>query len=374
MVATVTASGWKHPFDNHRRERRWPTVCALLIALVIHLGIVLVLPKELFQVSSNYGNDEVPLEVTLVQAPEVLTPDQLKFVEVNPEAPENDPDREDQYSFRSQQVASENVSDSPLEAPDVDGDTDSQKILQGALEQAAPLPPGVYTPQANPGQGEGTDGGKQGAQAPPKPVQPLPAPAFLQQEPVAEDGPNSRMETPGKSLEVTDRPDPTAPIDVYRPQPQQAELAQQQPGDGRGGSEAKPMPRERPRLAPELIRGPLMQSRGTTRLRGALAIDATFSEFGEYQQQFYAALQTGWHQEIEFYQPLDTGSSVQVRFTIQSDGVVRDVEVVESTASEIATIICESAIIKRSPYRPWTREMVQVFGSERTLHVSFHYR
>lgn len=366
---------FKHPFDAYRQERRWTTVCAILIALLLHLGVVWVLPEQIL-ISHQGSEADEPFEVEMLLN-EAPTPEELKFVEANPEAPENEPDRKDQYSYRSQQAASEQVSDVPIEAPEVDGDTDSQKIIQGSLTQSPPVEPGVYSPSVKQGEGEGTDGGKQGAaaQLPVQPAQPLPAPAFLEQEPIAEDGPGSRLETPGESLELAENPDPQAPIQVYRPQPQQTPVEQVQQGDGNGGAiEAKPMPRERPRLAPELIQGPLMDSRGSTRLRGALAIDATFSEFGEYQQQFYAALQTGWYQEIEFYQPIDTSTRVQVRFTIQSDGVVRDVKVVQTTASEIATIICENAIVKRSPYRPWTREMVQVFGSERTLYVSFHYK
>ena len=365
----------KRPFDLYSRERRWPTVCALLIAFALHLGVVLVLPEEILRGSAGAGADDAEMKLTLV-ASEPLTADQLRFVEANPDAPENEPDREDQYSFRSQQAASENVSDDPLEAPEVDGETDSQKIIQGSLDQAPPVPPGIYAPVAKQGEGDGTDGGKAGAQPQVEiaPAQPLPTPAFLQQEAIAEEGPGSRIEEAGKALEVAPNPDPNAPINIYRPQPQQQAEVQVQPGDGNGGAEVKPMPRARPRLAPELIHGPLMQSRGSTRLRGELALDATFSEFGEYQQQFYAALQAGWYQEIDFFQPIDTGASVQVQFTIQADGIVRDVKVVSTTASEIASFICESAIIKRSPYRPWTREMVQVFGQERTLTVSFHYR
>jgi hypothetical protein len=117
-----------------------------------------------------------------------------------------------------------------------------------------------------------------------------------------------------------------------------------------------------------------MRSEGSARRRGSLAFDATFSEFGEYEQQFYAAIQTGWYQEIEFFQPIDTATRVHVRFTLHADGRVTDVATVQSTASEIASFICETAIMKRSPFRPWTREMVEVFGQERTLNVVFHYR
>ncbi len=374
MLYPDTVPGFRHPFASYRSERRLTTIIALALALMLHLGVFLALPDQVLCSPCGGEADEQPLEVTLLP-PEPLTADQLRFVEANPEAAENEPDRQDQYSFRSQQAASETSSDSLLRAPNVDGEADSQKIVQGALEPAAPMPAGVYTPSAKPGEGEGSDGGKAGAptQAMAAPAQPLPAPEFIRQKPVDDDGPGSSPEQPGLAQEKVKDPDPDAPIDVYRAPAQM--VSAQQPGDGNGGAvEAKPMPRARPRLAPELVRGPLMRSRGAASLRGTLAIDATFSEFGEYQQQFYAALQAGWYQEIEYFQPIDTAATVNVRFTIESDGTVRDVKVVESTASEIATIICENAIMKRSPFRPWTKEMVQVFGRERTLYVQFNYR
>ena len=117
-----------------------------------------------------------------------------------------------------------------------------------------------------------------------------------------------------------------------------------------------------------------MRSEGGTNRRGSLAIDATFSEFGEYEQQFYTALQAGWYQEIDFFQPIDTSVRVVVGFRITADGVIHDVEVLHTTAGSIATLICQTALTKRSPFRPWTREMVQVFGEERMLQVVFHYR
>mgnify|MGYP003753786341 CR=1 FL=1 len=322
--------------------------------------------------SADVNNEE--MEVILLP-PEPIEQEELKFVEANPEAPENEPDRKDQYSFRAQQAADENPNEALLDAPSVDGEEDSQKIVQGAMEQVPPVTPGVYAP-AQPGEGEGTDGGKAGAQAAAMvpPAEPLPAPAFIQQKPVTEDGPGSSLETPGVGEEVVENPVPDAPINVYKPQPQTVEQQAQQEGDGSGGADVKPMPRARPTLSPDLIHGPLMRSEGSASRRGSLAIDATFSEFGEYQQQFYAALQAGWYQEIEFFQPIDTSTRVVVSFRITADGVIHDAEILHTTASEIATLICQTAITKRSPFRPWTQEMVKVFGQERVLQVVFHYR
>lgn len=319
------------------------------------------------------GAEEEAVEIYEIS---LIEPQEARFVEASPEAPVNEPDRTDQYSYRSQQAADLNPIDDGSNRPKVDGDTDSQKILQGSLEQVPLVEPGVYEPVAKPGEGDGTDGGKQGNPAElalPNPTQPLPAPDFIQQKPVSEEGPGSRVELTGEAQEVFDDPDPEAPIDVYRQQTV-PDLAQQ-PGDGSGGAvDAQPKPRARPRLAPELVTGPVMRSQSSASRRGSLAIDATFSEFGEYEQQFYAAIQTGWYQEIEFFQPIDTSARVHVRFTIYSDGRVEDVRAVDTSASEIATVICETAITKRSPFRPWTREMVQVFGTQRTLNVMFHYR
>ena len=363
-----------YPFTPYDRESRWVTLLAFLATLFVHLGVILVVPEELMP--RNQGDtDEVQKEVKAYEI-SLVDPLEARFVEASPEAPENEPDRKDQYSYRAQQAADNSPLSDAENKPKVDGEEDSQKILQGSLEQAPPLEPGVYMPVARPGEDDGVQGGKLGVSnvhVLPQLAKPLPAPNFIQQDPASALGPGSRVDLLGETPEVIKAPDPDAPIDVYRSQPTVEQT--QNVGDGKGGSiEAQPVPRARPRLAPELITGPLMRSHGSTSRRGSLAIDATFSEFGEYEQQFYAAVQTGWYQEIEFFQPIDTSTRVQVRFTLYADGRVDKVKAVQTNASEIATFICETAITKRSPFRPWTKEMVHVFGQQRTLNVVFHYR
>lgn len=360
-----------HPFDEHRSGRWGTTWTAFAITLIVHLLVVLALPERILPAHRETAkeNETVLYEIDLVE------PQEMRYAEANPEVPENEPDRSDQYSFRAQQAADEKPLKDDSNVPSVDGEQDSLKVVQGQLQQAPPVPPGVYSPKVRAGEGEGREGAKQGAesQAEIVPVQPLPAPDFIRQKPVIEKGPASRSELAGEALEIFEQPDPEAPINVYQP-PADAQ-PQVQPGDGVGGAaEARPGPRARPRLNPELITGPLLKSKSSASRRGNLAIDATFSEFGEYEQQFYAAIQAGWYQEIDFFQPIDTASRVHVRFRIKADGTVDKVEAVKTTASKIATIICETAISKRSPFRPWTEEMVRVFGEEQWINVVFNYR
>ena len=361
-------------FAPNDRESRWVTLLAVLATLFVHVCVILVVPEELMP--RNHGGTDQALKEAEVYEISLVDPVEARFVEASPEAPENEPDRKDQYSYRAQQAADNSPLSDAANKPKVDGEEDSQKIIQGSLQQTPPFKPGVYAPAARLGEGEGDQGGKLGAPNElvlPQLAKPLPTPDFIQQNPGSTLGPGSRVDFVGEAPEVFEAPDPDAPIDVYRPQPMVEQS--QKVGDGAGGSlEAQPAPRARPRLAPELITGPVMRSNGSASRRGSIAIDATFSEFGEYEQQFYAAVQTGWYQEIEFFQPIDTSTRVQVRFTLHADGRVDKVKAVQSNASEIATFICETAITKRSPFRPWTKEMLQVFGQQRTLHVVFHYR
>ena len=361
-------------FAPNDRESRWVTLLAFLATIFVHLGVILVIPDELMpQNKSDTSQAQKEAEIYEIS---LVDPVDVRFVEANPEAPENEPDRRDQYSYRAQQAADNSPLIDAANKPKVDGEEDSQKILQGSLQQTPPLEPGVYAPASRPGERDGEQGGELGAPDElvlPQLAKPIPAPNFIQQDPASDQGLGSRVDLVGEAPEVFEVPDLDAPINVYRPQ--SVAEQEQKVGHSAGGTlEAQPTPRARPRLAPELMVGPLMRSHGSTSRRGLLAIDATFSEFGEYEQQFYAAVQTGWYQEIDFFQPIDTSTRVQVRFTLHADGRVENVKSVQTSASEIATFICETAITKRSPFRPWTKEMVQVFGQQRTLHVVFHYR
>ena len=364
-------------------ERNWPfepdpgygraSWLALIITLLLHIGLILVLPEKFIQIDATMSADRAENAVYEI---DLLEPEEMRYVEANPEVPENTPDRTEQYSYRSQQAADESPLSDSMDQPRVDGTEASQKIIQGSLEQTPPVEPGLYAPERRPGEADGVEGGpavdsSNPTMAMPAPI--LPTPDFLNQEAVDQSGPGSRIDVSGEALELSEQVDKETPINVYQPQANQSVSEATPAGDG-GGPEVQPKPRARPRLAPELISGPLMRSEGSASRRGSLAIDATFSEFGEYEQQFYAAIQTGWFQEIEFFQPIDTSTRVHVRFTLKASGEVVDVETVQSNASEIARVICESAITKRSPFRPWTKEMVAVFGDERSLNVVFHYR
>ena len=198
-------------------------------------------------------------------------------------------------------------------------------------------------------------------------------PEFVDLDVIAENRQGSRSSAIYDYDGIMRQFDSGAPISVYRIDDVINDT--KSPDDMRDRqNSSKIKPRLRPRLSAELITGPLMRSNSSAIRYGSVAIDATFSEFGEYEHLFYTAIQTGWYQEIEYFQPIDTATRVHVSFTIHLDGSITDLYTSHSTASDIATFICEEAISKGSPFRAWTKDMVEVFGTKRNLNIVFYYR
>lgn len=332
---------------------RGNTRLAFVLSILLHLILLYLLPERMLPQAALPAEPEA-LELEL----EIIKPEELRFVEANPDAPENTPDTTKQYSFRNQQAAeADPVPMSAENQPRVDGVEQSQKILEGQLASAA------VTPQPAPG--AANQNPAQVAMPVALPPKGIERPEFLKETALADMG--EVVSTPLKEVAAQASGEPDGRVRLYQPTEVKATEAMVPSGDP---TQAKP----RPRLDPKLIMGPLMQSAGAASHRGKLSINASFSEFGEYQQQFFAAVVTGWYQDIEYYQPIDLKTRVQVRFTMRADGTVTDVKAVYSTASEIATIICENAISKPKQFRPWTKEMIEVYGDSHELTVVFIYQ
>jgi hypothetical protein len=360
-------------------ERRF-VVAALFVSAVVHLGLVLLVPDQaLFagrEPARSEANDTV-YEVTLEEEPEEQP---MRFVETNPDVVENEPDETANVSDRDQQAAQENPN--PLSRdtePTVDGESpDSQKIVEGDLGDPAPAtPPAQADSQPRPAQPEQADS----APAVP-PVPPAPAPDFLQGEPDPEaegegvglfDGPTGEAdERPEEKPEETVIP-VTRPPDRPRP-----DAAEREPRPAVAPSpDSQPQPRPRPRLPqPRVVPGPLMQSTGVASRSGAVAVDARFSEFGDYAQRMVEAVSRAWNSQVA-QAPENIGerpSRVQIRFVLNSFGEITDMETLSTSASSLDTALCRDAIQSRSPYGIWTEDMIDVLGMETTLTFTFYYR
>lgn len=355
MMQGTTVTDAAKEYLPHERSACGRTLLAFVLSVLLHLIVLYFLPERLLpQAVSMKVPETVELELTM----ESVKPEDMRFVEANPEVAENIPDEMRNYSFRNQQAADESAASlTGEEQPKVDGVEPSQKILEGQLASAA-VAPQLPAEELS----QNTARASAPILFPPKGVERA---EFLKEAGLAE----MDAQGSGRLGEIAAAASGKLDGVLHLHEPVEAEAAEVTARSG-DPTQAKP----RPRLDPKLIMGPLMQSAGGASRRGQLAINASFSEFGEYQQQFFAAVVTGWYQDIDYYQPIDLKSRVEVRFTMRSDGTVTNVKAVNSTASEIATVICENAISKPKQFRPWTKEMVEVYGEARELTVLFIYQ
>ncbi|CAI8278095.1 MAG: Uncharacterised protein [Opitutia bacterium UBA7350] len=332
-------------------------IWAWTLSFILHGLLLYFLPQEILPRSDDLGAVE-PEVLELVLEPAMVKPEERRFVEANPKAPENIPDEKQNYSFRNQQAAQENpLPLSQENQPWVEGTEFTQKILEGQFEQAA------MTPSAP--ERQSALNASEASTATPLPPKGREQAEFMKEAAHAKMGEDGTKPFDDSSTDASGQLG--GALHIY--ETKERNLTETAASHDIP-TEAKP----RPRLDPKLLVGPLMQSKSNASLRGKLAINASFSEFGEYQQQFYAAVVSGWYQDIDYYQPIDLKTRVQVRFTMQANGTVTDVKAVESTASEIATLICENAISQRKKFRAWTKEMVEVYGETREMTVIFIYQ
>ena len=150
---------------------------------------------------------------------------------------------------------------------------------------------------------------------------------------------------------------------------------------GPGKSAPKPSPApvaanpERPRAsAPSGTTGLLLRRPVGVNRAGSLAIDARFSNYGDYTQRMMEAIQSSWWSIIERsrFEGVSRGR-VTVRFRLHRDGTVTDAQVLGTEVTRVMTLACKDAVMAPAPYDIWRADMVAMYGESDTVTINFHY-
>ncbi|MDX2186847.1 MAG: hypothetical protein SFV32_07945 [Opitutaceae bacterium] len=313
-------------------------------------------PKPVFSIEVNSEDFLVPER----QNSESPPPD--RFIETNPDAPENVPDATRNFSDRNQQVAQEKPADiigSDLPSSEGKKDFESNQIVSGSLsqpEEAAPPPP--------------------------------PPPSELMKALREEQLQRERNPLPGDEKSVGDNEtgygfnlgkipdnvedipnriegDKRAPLIVGAPQAtvEQSRIDPQRP---------LPRPRLERKVRPAVL---AERVEGTSNI-GITGADARWSQYGEYLKRLVDSVQIEWERilgTMKAYPP--PGSSVKVRFRLEStEGFVSEIIEVEGNAGNQGNRACVSAITSRAPYGKWTEDMLAVLGESQELTFTFYYQ
>ena len=153
------------------------------------------------------------------------------------------------------------------------------------------------------------------------------------------------------------------------------------PPPGPGKSAARPSPTpvaanpDRPRATVPsgtyglLLRRPVGVSRA-----GSIAVDARFSNYGDYTQRMLEAIQSSWWSIIERsrFEGVSRGR-VTVSFRLHRDGTVTDAKIHGSEVTRVMTLACKDAVMAPAPYDIWRADMVAMYGESDTVTINFHY-
>jgi hypothetical protein len=336
----------------------------LLFTVLVHLLVLLLAPQiirseftpgRFVQQGSNAHTYEVELapDAFLPKPPPALG----HFVETNPDANNNIPDKTSNFGAQNQQAAQPVPDkDSTLRMPKTDGQKDipnDSQVVSGRLEKPMPAVPTIRQ------QEQQTVDKK--AKAPQKSQVPLSG--FVKSQ---GDNPDAF------GTEAVHLPDPSTGAEKYVAGDKNANA-----GDGSGAKAAQNTPRTplpRPKLTQ--VRPALLQERPIgVATAGVVGVDAHFSQFGDYLQELVDIVQIQWDQILassEVYPK--PGTHVLISFRLNSQGEIAEIIKVEGDAGDYGTNAALSAIKVRAPYRAWTKEMVAVLGNDQVITFTFYYQ
>lgn len=324
---------------------------------------------------------------------ENLAPKTLKpAIQTNPDVPQNKPDTAVYTSSRDQQAAQPEASailgddGVPLIVGD---DPDFLGIVEGDIsdiDEIAKLSPGHYQLDGEDASNLRSD--EEYSLAVTEEVAPIPtAPAphseylkFLSQTSLGDDGFGSYMDSliTDTVHEVT-TDSPADVIDITPKNPLNTENTHnraQTVNSPKLNVKGSPTPLPRPRILPKVVPGPLKEnSRGVSRI-GAIAVDADFSEYGDYTHRMREAIGIHWNNLVEesYRSYAEMRSTVVIEFYLTSTGHIEDLRVVSSTADRLRTLFCEEAIRARAPYGEWSNDMKAAFKDRQRCVFTFYYR
>ena len=287
-----------HRYDESPKER----TLAVLLSILIHLLLIGIIAWVL-TLSPSIVKEEVaeeePMEITIVP-PEPVKPT-VQFIRTNPNAATEEVPKNAAFESDINTLAASETAPSGAEAlPSVDGregptlELTSQDYSAGA--EARPATPAQES---------------QAQEEAPKPV-PKPTPAATTQL--------ALIDVPLK------KPDPTPPAET-KPQTQAT----------------RPIPPSKPGYQPETR---VTRIRGNISNRGKASVESVATPLGRYKKMVSDAIGSRWYYYVNSQIGLLNIGTVSIRFTVDSDGKVKNLKVLSNTSNESFASVSTSAIIE----------------------------
>jgi hypothetical protein len=198
----------------------------------------------------------------------------------------------------------------------------------------------------------------------------------------AEDVDRSKFDKLQPSFPRAEKPEEPEHTKPKTPQPQ-GDLAMAKPEvnlrDDTGTAE-QPRPRtikealqrqNRNQLAGQKMK----QEGGTKRRLEFTSLDAKATPFGDYDAAFIEAVESRWFSLLDnmSYDGYRRGRVV-LKFRLNYDGRITDMQVVDSNVGETLGLLCQKAVLDPAPFDKWPRELrLMVEKDYREIQFAFYY-
>ena len=368
-MSTQLAESGPRPLDPVKDPGDRSILIGIVATFAIHLVLIVLAPEFGFEkfsgihtgISVNHENRGKTFDFELTPAAPA-EPERLpsQFVETNPDAPANEPDKTNNFSNRNQQSAQEVAAKEldPERRPTITNAQDKIKtdsaIVTGDLSKpqtGAQAMPEVKNPDLNEQQ-------EQKARMMQSPLS-----GFDKTEGKSEDGVATNIADSKNPSNNADQALDGAP-DAKDPDGALAAI----------NAAHRAQPKARQRLTAPRTTILTNRAAGVTNV-GVIGRDARWSASGEYLNELMEIVQVQWYsilQESRVSPP--HGSHVIITFKINAKGETDIVKVEDADAGKQGVFSCQNAIQARQPYRKWTDQMIAVLGEEQTLTFAFYYQ
>ena len=338
----------------------------VVVTILVHVLLLVLAPKiERFldsrdgAATDDWSSREFQIELAPDPAEQAAPVKQPQFVEANPNAPDNAPDKTENIAAQNQQVAQETPTpNGKSDAPASKGDpaTSSTAIVSGQ-------------------------------QVEPQPARRPPPPTNEPETPEQQAARRAQIPLPGAEKFEGENPDGFG-ANIGKPAPNAMPVPERIEGSADSQNETGPRvglyykvdakrPQTRPTLAPDVVKArpsPLANREFGTENIGAVAYNAKWSAYGEYLQKFIESVDIQWQRIIEQSNVYPVrGTKVAVTFRMNAKGSISEIVKVVSSGGRAAQDACVSAIVARDPYGEWPEDMIGVLGQSQEITFTFLY-
>ena len=332
---------------------------SMLLGFIAVMLAWIIIQEGTIQLHSNFkknnSNAKGETEIKWQSKPPLENHLKPKYVESNPNVPENPPDEVKQFSFRDQQAAQPEIMKTTREqkVPKIESNDNSPKIINAkkkVIKEAQSSPPILSNSNHK------------------KKLIQEPKTSILSKteikKPKEEKGSYSKKNLKDRfekgKIIVASIQNQSITSTVSRLPPQ------------------KPRQKIRPSLSTDLIHGPLMRSTTSAPRVGEIAIECRLHPYGVYIQKMLQSIEEQWNQlakgSIQYLQRDRLPGKITLRFKIEASGNIANLSRVDNEGYSLAAELCRQAIASRVPFGKWTEKMIKDFGQSDEITLNFQYR